>query len=175
MPDPKLEIVTIFESDDQVAFELAKAVLDEAGIEYTTTEDAFPGYGFSPMLTQRRRIHIAAYRADEALRLVDGAVNEAKEASTHPFENVVKPRQEGVKYACPCCGFKTLEERGGFEICPVCFWEDDGQDDHDALRVRGGPNGDLSLVEARRNYAEFGACDLLHIASVRKPTDDERE
>jgi hypothetical protein len=27
---------------------------------------------------------------------------------------------------------------------PVCFWEDDGQDDHDADLVRGGPNGALS-------------------------------
>lgn len=41
----------------------------------------------------------------------------------------------------PCCGFITLTERSAYEICPVCFWEDDGQDDHDADHVRGGPNG----------------------------------
>lgn len=31
------------------------------------------------------------------------------------------------KYTCPCCGYKTLEEevRGSYEICPICFWEDD--------------------------------------------------
>ncbi|WP_414630127.1 CPCC family cysteine-rich protein, partial [Burkholderia multivorans] len=23
---------------------------------------------------------------------------------------------------CPCCRSKTLRERGGFEICSVCFW-----------------------------------------------------
>ena len=39
---------------------------------------------------------------------------------------------------CPCCGFVTLPERGADDICPVCFWEDDGQDDHDADEVRGG-------------------------------------
>ncbi|WHO76586.1 MULTISPECIES: CPCC family cysteine-rich protein [Rhizobium] len=43
---------------------------------------------------------------------------------------------------------------------PVCFWEDDGQDDHDAELVRGGPNGPLSLVQARLNFAESGACNL---------------
>lgn len=72
MPDPNLEIVTIFESDDQVAFELAKSILDEAGIEYTTTEDVRPGFGFSPMLTQRRRIHMPARRAEQALQLIEG-------------------------------------------------------------------------------------------------------
>ncbi|HTX77537.1 MAG TPA: DUF2007 domain-containing protein [Terracidiphilus sp.] len=71
-PDPNLEIVTIFESDDPVAFELAKAVLDENGIEYTTTADALPGFGFSPMLTQMRRIHIPAFRAEQALQLIEG-------------------------------------------------------------------------------------------------------
>ncbi|MGW3665739.1 CPCC family cysteine-rich protein [Streptomyces sp. NPDC005141] len=35
----------------------------------------------------------------------------------------------------------TLHERGSYEICPVCLWEDGGQDDHDADRVQGGPNG----------------------------------
>lgn len=27
---------------------------------------------------------------------------------------------------CPCCGYRTLQERGQYEICPVCSWEDDG-------------------------------------------------
>ncbi|MFG1660373.1 CPCC family cysteine-rich protein [Micromonospora chersina] len=35
----------------------------------------------------------------------------------------------GGPYACPCCGYLTLDERGGSEICPVCFWEDDGRRD----------------------------------------------
>ncbi|MGL5487706.1 MAG: CPCC family cysteine-rich protein, partial [Shewanella sp.] len=58
---------------------------------------------------------------------------------------------------CACCGCKTLSERGGFEICAVCFWEDDGQDDDDADEVLGGPNGDLNLIQARANFQEFGA------------------
>ncbi|MBU3129945.1 hypothetical protein LGL55_19455 [Clostridium tagluense] len=31
-------------------------------------------------------------------------------------------------YACPCCGYKTLSEKppGTYEICKVCYWEDDG-------------------------------------------------
>ena len=54
-------------------------------------------------------------------------------------------------HRCPCCSYKTLHERAGHEICKVCFWEDDGQNDQDADDVRGGPNGVLSLKQARLN------------------------
>jgi hypothetical protein len=77
-PSPNLEIVTIFESDDLVAFQLAKAALEEAGIEFTVSQDVAPGFGFSPMLTQRRRILIPAYRVDEALNLLEGAESESE-------------------------------------------------------------------------------------------------
>ncbi len=75
--------------------------------------------------------------------------------------------------ACPCCGYLTLGERGGFEICDVCFWEDDGQDDPDAEIVRGGPNGHLSLSDARRNFDLIGACEERHIYDVRPPEPSE--
>ena len=37
-----------------------------------------------------------------------------------------------------------------------CFWEDDGQDEEDSSVVRGGPNGSISLSQARENYRAFG-------------------
>jgi hypothetical protein len=39
-------------------------------------------------------------------------------------------------------------------VCPLCWWEDDGQDDPRADEVWGGPNGGLSLTEARRNFRD---------------------
>ena len=87
--------------------------------------------------------------------------------------SVLKQRKPGTAHACPCCRFLTLGERGGFEICPVCFWEDDGQDDKDASVVRGGPNGALSLEQARCNFAAFGACDERSKGSVRAPRKRE--
>ena len=74
---------------------------------------------------------------------------------------------------CPCCRFKTLSERGGFEICAVCFWEDDGQDDDDAAEVLGGPNGDLSLTEGQANYRAFGASRRQDLPHVRPPLPHE--
>ena len=80
---------------------------------------------------------------------------------------------EGVIHRCPCCQSKTLTERGGYDICPVCFWEDDGQDDEDADMVRAGPNGGLSLTEARANYRQYKACERRFVGSVRPSHRDE--
>lgn len=57
------------------------------------------------------------------------------------------------RFFCPCCDLPTLRSRSDFGICTICFWEDDGQDSADADDVRGGPNHDYSLTEARRNFA----------------------
>jgi hypothetical protein len=46
-----------------------------------------------------------------------------------------------------------LENCAEFDICPECGWEDDGQDDPYGEEVWGGPNGRLSLTEARAIYA----------------------
>lgn len=89
-------------------------------------------------------------------------------------KSVVLDPAEGIVYACPCCGSRTLNERGGYDICPVCFWEDDGQDDLDADTVRGGPNGSLSLTQARVNYRAFGASAERRLKHVRPPTPEER-
>ena len=74
---------------------------------------------------------------------------------------------------CPCCGNRTLKERAVFEICPVCFWEDDGQDDDNAGEVLGGPNRELSLTAARQNYILIGAADPQDLHHVRLPTKAE--
>ena len=87
--------------------------------------------------------------------------------------SVVVPPQTGLKYPCPCCGNKTLDERGGFCICPVCFWEDDGQDDEDADTIRGGPNGLLSLTEARAKYKSRIIRPGYLLSWGRLPTPEE--
>lgn len=75
---------------------------------------------------------------------------------------------------CPCCKHRTLSARAEHEVCPVCFWEDDGQDEDEADVVRGGPNGRLSLSAARANYAAFGASDERFITKVRPPLSIEK-
>lgn len=58
--------------------------------------------------------------------------------------------KNNVKSAtCPSCGYPTLLNKGGDEICEICRWEDDGQDDENADEILGGPNGKLSLTDSR--------------------------
>jgi Cysteine-rich CPCC len=90
------------------------------------------------------------------------------------FVNMGGLSADGVFYHCPCCRYPTLPMRGGFEVCPVCYWEDDGQDSHDADRVRGGPNEAFSLTQARANFATTGVYDAVWQSRVRSPTAEEK-
>lgn len=67
-------------------------------------------------------------------------------------------------HTCPGCGFPTMTSRCDFDICLVCAWIDDGEDDQadsilDALRMPGieisGPNRELSLKENRLNIGRM--------------------
>ncbi len=71
----------------------------------------------------------------------------------------VQPPFKGILHSCPACGFPTLEERGTFDICVVCWWEDDNPDMTLLTEVTwgvGGPNGRYSINEARRNFRSHG-------------------
>ena len=71
-------------------------------------------------------------------------------------------KEEYLAGRCEVCGFYTFKniERDSFEICSVCFWEDDGYNDNPD-EVRGGPNQDLSI-----NQAKATSKSLAHTASM---------
>jgi len=83
-----------------------------------------------------------------------------------PSEREAGLRPRRVRFSCPCCGYPTLGGRGADEICELCWWEDDGQDDDRADEVAGGPNRDYSLNAARENFQLFGV--------MYPPQDDTR-
>ncbi|WP_113885791.1 MULTISPECIES: CPCC family cysteine-rich protein [Cytobacillus] len=78
-----------------------------------------------------------------------------------------------MKYTCPCCGYKTLDEEppGTYDICSICFWEDDGVQYSDQDYVGGANNP--SLRQAQKNYLVFGACEDGCIEFVRKPNEKD--
>lgn len=78
-------------------------------------------------------------------------------------------------YTCPCCGYFSFgDPPGSYEICEICFWEDD----HLQLcfpDARGGANA-VSLIEAQVNFVQWGACERRFRAQVRPATiDDEKD
>ena len=75
------------------------------------------------------------------------------------------------KFPCPCCGHKTLASRGEYDICPVCFWEDDPEA-YSAPEETLGCNG-VSLARAQRNYQAFGACTEAMLPHVRAPREKD--
>jgi hypothetical protein len=73
----------------------------------------------------------------------------------------------GRRVMCRCCGYLTLPRYGCHDICPVCYWEDDPTTifERGELPV-GGPN-QISLGEARRNFALEGVCCPSPAARIR--------
>ena len=72
-----------------------------------------------------------------------------------------------MKYVCKCCGCAVLDSADEYDICPVCFWEKDKTQESDPDYAEGANS--VSLNEARKNYAEFGACEKRFTENVRKP------
>jgi hypothetical protein len=98
-------------------------------------------------------------------------------SQTFSFTFLKKLRsQERIKkmaLPCPCCGYLTMEDDfpGTYDICPVCFWEDDNVQFDDPC-YEGGANG-VSLNQAKLNFKKFGAAKERLIEYVRRPLPDE--
>ena len=69
--------------------------------------------------------------------------------------------------------FLTLSEEppGTYEVCPVCFWEDDPVQFSD-VDYSGGANL-VSLRQARLNFKNFGAKEQSKLPYVRLPFPEE--
>ena len=68
----------------------------------------------------------------------------------------IKPNRYG-KYQCPCCEHYTLNEQADntFQLCPVCYWEDDGVQLNDP-EYEGGANK-VSRNQARINFKKMAS------------------
>ncbi len=79
-----------------------------------------------------------------------------------------------MKYKYPCCGCYTFDKKtnGSYDICEVCYWEDDPIQLEDPT-YEGGANK-VSLIQARKNYEDFGACCYEMTPYVRGPYPDEK-
>ncbi len=85
-------------------------------------------------------------------------------------QHFVYTSQSAMKYPCPCCGYRVFEEPpGSWDICPICFWEDDLSQLRFA-HMAGGANR-LCLADAQRNYTEKGVSQPGMEQHVRRPSN----
>ena len=80
---------------------------------------------------------------------------------------------QASQHPCPCWGYLVFDEPpGSYDICPICFWEDDIYQ----LRFasRGGGANHVSLLEGQKNYLSFGACEQRMKEFVRPPLPNEQ-
>jgi hypothetical protein len=64
----------------------------------------------------------------------------------------------GGRAQCRCCGYLTIADYGQYEICPVCYWEDDPTTIWEPGDGYAGPNH-ISLTEGRANFIATGISD----------------
>lgn len=77
------------------------------------------------------------------------------------------------RFPCPCCGYLVHNEPPGLHnICPICFWEDDG--DQLAFPLHGGGANRVTLLQGQKNYLDFGACEERIKQYARPPLPDVR-
>jgi hypothetical protein len=77
------------------------------------------------------------------------------------------------KYTCPCCGYKVFEQGpGSFEICPICYWEDEAKQ----LRYpqESGANK-FSLIESQENFEKYGVSNLELKVFVRPISENDQK
>ena len=80
-----------------------------------------------------------------------------------------------MKYTCFVCGYRTLDSRCDWDICPICYWEDDVILAGDVDKISPA-NGDMRLSEAQANFILDGACSPEHLSVVRRPLlEEERD
>lgn len=73
----------------------------------------------------------------------------------------------GRRFRCPCCDCWTLTQTGSWEICMVCWWQDDPlQNERPDVT---GANVGLTLQQARGNYRATGHAKPEKELDVRRP------
>ena len=71
---------------------------------------------------------------------------------------------------CDCCDYFTIPPDSDYEICPICFWEEDAY----GIRrpeANSGANHGLTLHEGRENFRKLGACASEFLPKVIAVTE----
>jgi hypothetical protein len=131
-------------------------------------DPTFPGGANTLCLNDARR------HFERSARHRDTAVCHARENLPRHGWEWPTPPPRGDRWACACCGYYTLPHAifdGCYDICPVCYWENDRVQFRDPTYRRGANKP--SLDEARREFARTGSSNVRLARLTRRPSNDE--
>jgi len=75
-------------------------------------------------------------------------------------------------HTCPCCGYKVFPDRpGSYDICPICFWEDDMV--QLAFPDLSGGANKVSLISGQASFILYGVSEERFSRNVRRPKDTD--
>lgn len=74
------------------------------------------------------------------------------------------------RFFCVVCGYNTLETQHDWDICPICYWEDDVVGDVDTT---SSANEGMWISEAQANFTKFGAVSERLRSYVRPPNKND--
>ena len=83
--------------------------------------------------------------------------------------------QGDTRFKCPCCGYLSFDQPpGSFEICHICYWEDDPVQLLDPTYEGGASRP--SLLDCQANFDRVQACEERFKGNVRPPgAEDTRD
>jgi len=74
---------------------------------------------------------------------------------------------------CDCCDYYTVTAGHDYEICPVCYWEQDWQGVSEPDEQSGANHG-LTLRDGRRNFLAIGVCAAQFKSNVVTTLEREK-
>jgi len=83
-------------------------------------------------------------------------------------ENILATIKSGeyeFRHKCLCCNYLSLLTKDDFEICEICYWEDDPLTKE--VNKISSINHGLTLEDAKKNFVKFGAVEQKYIDQVK--------
>lgn len=146
------------DSEDPEFLRLPEILQQELGQSDPPSGDKVMDLRYNPLLLEALKNEWIYVKSEYLSQLVSKILCEKVE---------VKGREENL-FACPCCQYKTLSERGGYLICPVCFWEDDGSDLNSQTNYSSVNR--MTLAEAKENFKKYGAVTESSLRFIKSDT-----
>ncbi|WP_249899684.1 CPCC family cysteine-rich protein [Paenibacillus sp. PK3_47] len=132
-------------TEESSEFKNFPEILKEEILQFDEPQHECTSHLYDPLIMAALKNQYIGVRNEYLAKLIHLVLN-----SVHVVEGV-----EEELFPCPCCGYKSLQSTGEYDICQVCFWEDDG------IRTQekySSPNH-MTLKQGQDHFAVLGMMD----------------